>query len=203
VSGSDAAFVRTFLEETEKAVRTLDAAAIDAVAAGLGAARDGGGRLFILGVGGSAGHASHAVNDFRKICGIEAYTPTDNVSELTARVNDEGWDTSFSEWLKVSRLGARDGLLVFSVGGGSREKNVSMNLVRAIELAKSVGAKIFGVVGKDGGATKQHADACVVIPTVSPDRITPHTEGLCAVVWHLLVSHPALKRAATKWESTK
>ena len=196
-------FVRLFLDETVRAVQAIDAVSVEAVAQGLAALAGGGGRLFILGVGGSAGHASHAVNDFRKICGIEAYTPTDNVSELTARVNDEGWDTSFSEWLKVSRLGARDGLLVFSVGGGSREKNVSMNLVRAIELAKGVGARVFGVVGKDGGATKQHADACVVIPTVSPDRITPHTEGLCAVVWHLLVSHPALKRAATKWESTK
>ena len=161
-------FVRTFLDETQRAVRELDAAAIEAVAVGLGATRDAGGRLFILGVGGSAGHASHAVNDFRKICGFEAYTPTDNVSELTARVNDEGWDTSFSEWLKVSRLSARDAVLVFSVGGGNREKNVSMNLVLALELAKAVGAKIYGVVGKDGGATKVTADACVLIPTVHP-----------------------------------
>ena len=196
-------FVQLFLDESVRAIRAIDAASVEAVAQGLAALGESGGRLFILGVGGSAGHASHAVNDFRKICGIEAYTPTDNVSELTARVNDEGWDTSFSEWLKVSRLGARDGLLIFSVGGGSKDKNVSMNLVRAIELAKAAGAKVFGVVGKDGGATKQNADACVVIPVVSPDRITPHTEGLCAVVWHLLVSHPALKRAATKWESTK
>jgi D-sedoheptulose 7-phosphate isomerase len=203
VSAADQDFVRLYLEESVRAIRELDAGAIDATARGLAAVREQGGRLFILGVGGSAGHASHAVNDFRKICGVEAYTPTDNVSELTARVNDEGWDTSFSEWLKVSRLGARDGLLVFSVGGGSREKNVSMNLVRALELGRQVGSKIFGVVGKDGGSTRQLADACVVIPTVSPDRITPHTEGLCAVVWHLLVSHPALKRAATKWESTK
>jgi len=195
-------FVDMYLQETVRAVGQLDAAAIDDVARGLGLARDGGGRLFILGVGGSAGHASHAVNDFRKICGFEAYTPTDNVSELTARVNDEGWDTSFSEWLKVSRLGPRDAVLVFSVGGGSREKNVSMNLVRALELAQQAGAAIFGVVGKDGGATRAAARACVVIPTVSPDRITPHTEGLAAVVWHLLVSHPSLKRAATKWEST-
>jgi D-sedoheptulose 7-phosphate isomerase len=202
-AGSGGDFVQLFLDESVRAIRAIDAASVEAVAQGLAALGEAGGRLFILGVGGSAGHASHAVNDFRKICGIEAYTPTDNVSELTARVNDEGWDTSFSEWLKVSRLGARDGLLVFSVGGGSREKNVSMNLVRAIELAKATGAKVFGIVGKDGGATKQSADACVVIPTVSPDRITPHTEGLCAVVWHLLVSHPALKRAATKWESTK
>jgi D-sedoheptulose 7-phosphate isomerase len=197
------AFVRTFLDETQRAVAALDAAAIEAVAVGLGAARDAGGRLFILGVGGSAGHASHAVNDFRKICGFEAYTPTDNVSELTARVNDEGWDTSFSEWLKVSRLGARDAVLVFSVGGGNREKNVSTNLVLALELAKKVGAKIYGVVGKDGGTTKATADACVLVPVVHPERITPHTEGLASVVWHLLVSHPALKQSATKWESTK
>ena len=196
-------FVRKYLEETLEAVRLLDGAAIDALATGLARVRDGGGRLFILGVGGSAGHASHAVNDFRKICGFEAYAPTDNVSELTARVNDEGWETSFSEWLKVSRLAARDGVLVFSVGGGNREKNVSPNLVRALELASQVGAPVFGVVGKDGGATRAASEACVIIPTVSPDRITPHTEGLCAVVWHLLVSHPALKRAATKWESTR
>ncbi len=196
-------FVDLFLQETIKAVKELDAGAIDATAVGLARVRDGGGRLFILGVGGSAGHASHAVNDFRKICGFEAYAPTDNVSELTARVNDEGWDTSFSEWLKVSRLDQRDGLLIFSVGGGNKEKNVSMNLVRAIDLARERGAAIFGVVGKDGGATKQAAQACVAIPVVSADRITPHTEGLAAVVWHLLVSHPALKRSATKWESTK
>lgn len=196
-------FVATYLEETVSAVRAIDADAVDAVAHGLARVREGGGRLFILGVGGSAGHASHAVNDFRKICGFEAYAPTDNVSELTARVNDEGWETSFSEWLKVSRLAPSDAVLVFSVGGGNREKNVSPNLVRALELARQVGAAVFGVVGKDGGATRAAAEACVLIPTVSPDRITPHTEGLAAVVWHLLVSHPALKRAATKWESTK
>lgn len=196
-------FTLKFLEESADLVRRLDADVIDRVATGLGAARDGGGRLFILGVGGSAGHASHAVNDFRKLCAFEAYAPTDNVSELTARVNDEGWDTSFSEWLKVSRPSHEDALLVFSVGGGNREKNISVNLVRALELAKLVGAKIYGIVGKDGGYTAQVADACVIIPTASPDRVTPHTEGLCAVVWHLLVSHPALKRAPTKWESTK
>jgi D-sedoheptulose 7-phosphate isomerase len=196
-------FVRLFLDESVRAIREIDVTSVDAVAVGLGRVRDAGGRLFILGVGGSAGHASHAVNDFRKICAFEAYTPTDNVSELTARVNDEGWDTSFSEWLKVSHLSVRDAVLVFSVGGGNREKNVSMNLVLALELAKQVGASIYGVVGKDGGTTKLTANACVLIPVVSPDRITPHTEGLCAVVWHLLVSHPALKRAATKWESTK
>jgi D-sedoheptulose 7-phosphate isomerase len=196
-------FVRLFLDESVRAIREIDVTSVDAVAVGLGRVRDAGGRLFILGVGGSAGHASHAVNDFRKICAFEAYTPTDNVSELTARVNDEGWDTSFSEWLKVSHLSVRDAVLVFSVGGGNREKNVSMNLVLALELAKQVGASIYGIVGKDGGTTKQTANACVIIPTVSPDRITPHTEGLCAVVWHLLVSHPALKRANTKWESTR
>jgi D-sedoheptulose 7-phosphate isomerase len=196
-------FTLKFLEESAELVRKLDADVIDRVAVGLGASRDAGGRLFILGVGGSAGHASHAVNDFRKLCAFEAYAPTDNVSELTARVNDEGWDTSFSEWLKVSRPTPKDALLVFSVGGGNREKNISVNLVRALELGKASGTKIYGIVGKDGGFTAQVADACVVIPTASPDRITPHTEGLCAVVWHLLVSHPALKRAPTKWESTK
>jgi D-sedoheptulose 7-phosphate isomerase len=203
VSDTGRGFVDLYLQETLRAVRDLDAAAIDATAKGLARVREGGGRLFILGVGGSAGHASHAVNDFRKICGFEAYAPTDNVSELTARVNDEGWETSFSEWLKVSRLGARDAVLVFSVGGGNREKNVSPNLVRALEIAAQVRAPVFGIVGKDGGATKAAAEACVIIPTVSPDRITPHTEGLCAVVWHLLVSHPALKQSATKWESTR
>jgi D-sedoheptulose 7-phosphate isomerase len=196
-------FTELYLEESVRAIQALDAASIDRTAEGLSRVRDSGGRLFILGVGGSAGHASHAVNDFRKLCAFEAYTPTDNVSELTARVNDEGWDTSFSEWLKVSRLSAADGLLVFSVGGGSKEKNISVNLVRALEHARSVGAAVFGVVGKDGGHTAAVAEACVIIPTVSADRITPHTEGLCAVVWHLLVTHPALKRAATKWESTK
>lgn len=200
---SEASFTRMFLEESVRAVQALDAEAVERTALGLAAVRDGGGRLFILGVGGSAGHASHAVNDFRKLCAFESYAPTDNVSELTARVNDEGWETCFEEWLKVSRLGAQDGILVFSVGGGNREKNVSVNLVRALDHARSVGASIFGIVGKDGGYTAQVAKACVLIPTVSPDRITPHTEGLCAVVWHLLVSHPALKRAATKWESTK
>lgn len=195
-------FTRLYLEESVRILREIDAAVLERLAHGLASVRDAG-RLFILGVGGSAGHASHAVNDFRKLCAFEAYAPTDNVSELTARVNDEGWDTSFSEWLKVSRLGPKDGVLVFSVGGGSKEKNVSMNLVRALEHAQAVGAKVFGVVGKDGGYTALVADACVVIPTASPDRITPHTEGLCAVVWHLLVSHPALKKNPTKWESTR
>lgn len=200
---SPSSFTALFLEESVRAIQGLDGSVIDALARGLARQRDAGGRLFILGVGGSAGHASHAVNDFRKLCAFEAYAPTDNVSELTARINDEGWDTSFSEWLKISRLSATDAVLVFSVGGGSKEKNVSMNLVRALEHASERGAKIFGIVGKDGGHTAKVAEACVVIPTVSPDRITPHTEGLAAVVWHLLVSHPDLKRAATKWESTR
>ena len=196
-------FTQQFLAETLTLIQQLDTDSVEGVADGLARARDSGGRLFILGVGGSAGHAGHAVNDFRKICDYEAYTPTDNVSELTARVNDEGWDTSFSEWLKVSRLSSKDALLVFSVGGGNREKNVSVNLVKSLELAKERGAKIFGIVGRDGGFTKQAADACVVIPTVSSDRVTPHTEGFCAVLWHLLVSHPKLQKAATKWESVK
>jgi len=161
------------------------------------------GRLFILGVGGGAGHASHAVNDFRKIAGIEAYTPTDNVSELTARVNDDGWETSFVNWLKVSRLGNRDLVLVFSVGGGDLERNISPNLVRALEHAKQVGAVICGIVGRNGGYTAQVANACVVIPTVNKEMITPHTEGFQAVVWHLMVSHPALRASPTKWESLR
>jgi len=195
-------FTETFLEESVALIRQLDVDAIEALASGLAEVREGG-RLFILGVGGSAGHASHAVNDFRKICGFEAYAPTDNVSELTARVNDEGWDTTFVEWLKGSRLRQGDGVLVFSVGGGNREKNVSVNLVKALELAKEVGARVFGIVGRDGGFTKQVADACVVIPTVASERVTPHTEGFCAVIWHLLVSHPKLSLKATKWESVK
>ena len=191
-------FVKTYLDESAKVIERLDPDAIEAVATGLASVRDGG-RLFILGVGGSAGHASHAVNDFRKLCGFEAYAPTDNVSELTARVNDEGWDTSFIEWLRGSRLRRGDGVLVFSVGGGNRDKNVSVNLVRSLELAREVGAKIYGIVGRDGGFTAQVADACVIIPTVAPERVTPHTEGFAAVVWHLLVSHPALQKNATKW----
>jgi len=196
-------FTKTFLDESIAIIQKLDTDSIEKLAEGLGAVRDGGGRLFILGVGGSAGHAGHAVNDFRKICGFESYAPTDNVSELTARVNDEGWDTCFSEWLKGSRLRKGDGLLVFSVGGGNREKNVSVNLVKSIELAREVGAKVFGIVGRDGGYTKQAADACVLIPTISAERTTPHTEGFCAVVWHLLVSHPKLQIQKTKWESVK
>lgn len=196
-------FTRAYLDETLDAVRQMDAAAIDRLATGLAAVRDGGGRLFILGVGGSAAHASHAVNDFRKICRFEAYTPTDNVAELTARVNDEGWEGCFAEWLTTSRCGAGDALLVFSVGGGNVEKNVSVNLVRAIDRARDAGARIFGIVGKDGGYTRQVADECVLVPVVSAERITPHTEGLAAVIWHCLVSHPALKAAQTKWESVR
>jgi D-sedoheptulose 7-phosphate isomerase len=196
-------FARTYLEETIAILRALDPAAIEGLAGGLAQVRDGGGRLFLLGVGGSAGHASHAANDFRKLCGFEAYAPTDNVSELTARINDEGFETAFSEWLKVSRLAAADALLIFSVGGGDARKNISACLVRAIELARQVGAKVFGVVGRDGGFTAANADGCLVIPPLQPERTTPHTEGLCAVVWHLLVSHPALQRRSTKWESIK
>jgi len=196
-------FTKTFIEEAVAVLEGIDTAAIEALAKGLANLRDRGGRLFILGVGGSAGHASHAVNDFRKICGIESYTPTDNVSELTARINDEGWDSCFSEWLKGSRIGAQDGVLVFSVGGGNIEKNVSMNLVRALQAAKEASAVVFGIVGRDGGFTRRVADACVLIPPLYSERVTPHTEGLAAVVWHLLVSHPALKARPTKWESTQ
>ncbi len=194
-------FAAAFIAESIAILESVDAAALERMAAGLARVRELGGRLFILGVGGSAGHASHAVNDFRKLCGFEAYAPTDNVSELTARANDEGWDTCFAAWLAGSRIGPRDGVLVFSVGGGSREKNVSVNIVRALETATDAGAHIFGIVGRDGGFTRQAAEECIVIPALAPDRITPHTEGLCAVLWHLLVSHPALQRAATKWES--
>lgn len=194
-------FSEAFLAESIDLLGALDAEAIEATALGLAAVRERGGRLFILGVGGSAGHASHAVNDFRKICGFEAYAPTDNVSELTARTNDEGWDTTFVEWLRGSRLDPADAILVFSVGGGDAERGVSINIVRAIDLAVEVGAAVFGVVGRDGGHTAQRATACVVVPPLFPSRVTPHTEGLCAVIWHLLVSHPALAQSSTKWES--
>jgi D-sedoheptulose 7-phosphate isomerase len=196
-------FSTTFIEETITILRAIDPSVVEAVATGLAEVRDGGGRLFILGVGGSAGHAGHAVNDFRKLCGFEAYAPTDNVSELTARINDEGFETAFSEWLRASRLTARDGLLVFSVGGGDADKGISTCLVRAVELGVRTGAKVFGIVGRDGGYTARAATACVVVPPLAKDRITPHTEGLCAVIWHLLVSHPALQRKSTKWESVK
>ena len=195
-----ATFSEKFIAESVSVLSEIDPDQIEALARGLASVRDGGGRLFILGVGGSAGHASHAVNDFRKICNFEAYAPTDNVSELTARINDEGWESSFSNWLIGSRLHARDAILIFSVGGGNASKGVSVNLVQAIDLCKRLGASVFGIVGRDGGYTAQSADACVVIPPVFAERITPHTEGLCAVIWHLLVSHPVLQRATTHWE---
>ncbi|MGA2617082.1 MAG: SIS domain-containing protein [Thermoguttaceae bacterium] len=194
-------FIRQYLAESREIIDRLDLRSIEAVVGVLAETRRRGGRLFILGVGGGAAHASHAVNDFRKLCGLEAYAPTDNVSELTARTNDEGWETVFAAWLKTSRLTPADALLVISVGGGSREANVSPNLVRALEYAREVGAGIVGLVGRDGGYTARVADACVIIPTVNPCHVTPHTEGFQAVVWHLLVSHPSLKAAAGKWES--
>jgi len=196
-------FTKQFLAEVQQVTAQLNEAAIEKCADELAAIRARGGRLFILGVGGSAGNASHAVNDFRKLCGFEAYAPTDNVSELTARTNDEGWPTIFAEWLKGSRLQAKDGLLILSVGGGNLEKNVSPNLVNAIQLAKQAGASVLGIVGRDGGYTAKEATACVIVPTVNPAHVTPHSEAFQAVVWHLFVSHPKLKVAATKWESTK
>jgi D-sedoheptulose 7-phosphate isomerase len=196
-------FAKKFLEEAQQVIQRLDSQAIEQVVEELALVRERGGRLFILGVGGSAANASHAVNDFRKICGFECYAPTDNVSELTARTNDEGWATVFSEWLKGSRINARDGLLIFSVGGGNLEKNVSPNLVAAIQVAQQVGASVTGVVGRDGGYTRKAAKACVVVPTVNDEHVTPHAEAFQAVVWHLFVSHPMLKVAKTKWESTR
>ena len=196
-------FAATFISETIAILQQIDVTEVERMAAGLAHVREMGGRLFILGVGGSAGHASHAVNDFRKICGFEAYAPTDNVSELTARTNDDGWASIFAEWLKGSRLGAKDGLLIFSVGGGNLEKNVSPNLVSAIQLAKKAGASVVGVVGRDGGYTAKEATACVIVPTVNPTHVTPHSEAFQAVLWHLFVSHPKLKVSQTKWESTK
>ncbi|MEO8048985.1 MAG: SIS domain-containing protein [Acidobacteriota bacterium] len=194
-------FTQQFLDEAGEIVKRIDTQAVDRLVALLARTRAAGGRLFILGVGGSAGNASHAVNDFRKITGIEAYAPTDNVSELTARTNDEGWATVFERWLRVSRLRSDDMLLILSVGGGNLEKNVSPNLVEALKYACSVGAKIGGIVGRDGGYTAQVADACVLVPVVNSAHITPHSEAFQAVVWHLLVSHPDLKQEQTKWES--
>jgi len=196
-------FSEQYLSEARAVIDRLDTKRIERMAALLAAIRARGGRLFILGVGGSAANASHAVNDFRKIAGIEAYAPTDNVSELTARTNDEGWASVFESWLRTSRLRPEDALLVFSVGGGNVEKNVSPNLVRALEYAKTVGAAILGIVGRDGGFTAQAADACVIIPTVNTAHVTPHAEAFQAVVWHLLVSHPEVKQAETKWESVR
>jgi D-sedoheptulose 7-phosphate isomerase len=194
-------FSEQFLTEVQQVTTQLDVNAIESTAIALAKIRADGGRLFILGVGGSAANASHAVNDFRKIAGIEAYAPTDNVSELTARTNDEGWATVFEKWLQVSRLNSRDGILVFSVGGGNLEKQVSPNLVCALEYARSIGAKILGIVGRDGGHTAKVADACVIIPAVNAEHVTPHSEGFQAIIWHLLVSHPVLKAAQTRWES--
>ncbi len=196
-------FAAAFIAETIAILEQIDVAEVERMAAALAHVRELGGRLFILGVGGSAGHASHAVNDFRKLCGFEAYAPTDNVSELTARANDDGWETCFSAWLEGSRISPRDAVLVFSVGGGNREKSVSVNIVRALETASAPGAHIFGLVGRDGGFTREVAGFCIVVPIVAAERVTPHTEGLCAVLWHLLVSHPLLQRAVTKWESVK
>lgn len=188
-----------FLSQAGEICARLDYAAIDEMAARLAKLRDRGGRLFILGVGGSAGNAGHAVNDFRKLCDVECYAPTDNVSELTARTNDEGWETVFAGWLKGSRANERDAILVFSVGGGNAEHNVSMNLVRAIDEAKQRGLSIFGIVGRDGGHTAKHADVAIVVPTVDARHVTPHAESFQTVVWHCLVSHPALQKVATKW----
>jgi len=194
-------YAQQHLNESIEIIKKIDVAAIEKMADLLANVKQDGGRIFFLGVGGSAGNCSHAVNDFRKIVGIESYAPTDNVSELTARTNDEGWPTIFVEWLKISKLSSKDMLFIFSVGGGNLEKNISPNLVEALKLAKTVGSKVIGVVGRDGGYTAQVADACVIIPTVNPDNITPHSEAFQGVVWHLLVSHPSLKANQTKWES--
>jgi len=194
-------YAQQHLNEAVDILKKMDVDAIEKIADLLADIKRADGRIFFLGVGGSAGNCSHAVNDFRKIVGIESYAPTDNVSELTARTNDEGWATIFVEWLKISKLNSKDAVFVFSVGGGNLEKNISPNLVTAAQHAKSVGAKVLGVVGRDGGFTAQVADACVIVPTVNPDTITPHTEAFQAVVWHLLVSHPKLKVNQTKWES--
>jgi len=194
-------YTARYLREAAEIASRIDQAAVDRIVEMLSTMRDQGGRLFFVGVGGGAGHAGHAVNDFRKIAGIESYTPTDNVSELTARINDDGWESSFARWLEGSRLRAGDIVFVFSVGGGDLEKHISANIIQALQLAQRVGARIVGVVGRDGGYTAKVADAVVIIPTVSADTVTPHTEAFQAVVWHLVVSHPALKRHEMKWES--
>jgi len=196
-------YVASHLEEAERILSLIDRKIIEEIVSIIAGIRKKEGRLFFLGVGGGAGHASHAVNDFRKICGVEAYAPTDNVSELTARTNDEGWETVFVEWLRGSRLSENDGIFVFSVGGGNKEKNISANLVYALQYAKEKGANVVGVVGRDGGYTAQVADACCIIPVDNPINTTPHTEGFQAVVWHALVSHPELKISETKWESIR
>lgn len=194
-------YAQQHINEAIQVLQHIDVSSIEKIADLLSNVKKTGGRIFFLGVGGSAGNCSHAVNDFRKIVGIESYAPTDNVSELTARTNDEGWATVFVEWLKVSKLKANDIIFVLSVGGGNLEKNISPNLVLALQYAKNVGAKITGIIGRDGGYTAHVADACVIIPTVNPDNITPHSEAFQAVIWHLLVSHPKLKAHQTKWES--
>jgi len=201
MSGED--YTARYLREAARIAEQIDQARINRMIEILKTTRERGGRLFFIGVGGGAGHAGHAVNDFRKIAGIESYAPTDNVSELTARINDDGWDTSYVNWLRVSRLRAGDTIFIFSVGGGNLEKNISANIVQAVKLAKSVDAQVIGVVGRDGGYTAQAADACVVVPTLSDDTVTPHTEAFQAVVWHLIVSHPALKQNEMKWESVR
>lgn len=194
-------YIEQYLNEIKTIVDRISRDEVHRAIEVLREVRDGKGRLFIIGVGGGAGHASHAVNDFRKLAGIEAYTPADNTSELTARVNDDGWETVFANWLLGSSLNSKDGILVFSVGGGNAEKNISANIVEALKLAKSVGAKVVGVVGRDGGYTKTVADACVLVPVVSPETVTPHTESFQAVIWHLIVSHPKFKTQEAKWES--
>jgi len=195
-------YIDQYIAQSVEILRKIDTQAIERTVDLLVQLREREGRLFFLGVGGGAGHASHAVNDFRKIAGIEAYTPTDNVSELTARINDDGWETSFANWLRGSRLSAEDMVFVFSVGGGNQERNISVNLVRALQLAKEMGSTICGVVGRDGGYTAQVADECVLVPVVDPASVTAHTESFQAVVWHLLVSHPKLRSSEMKWEST-
>lgn len=196
-------YIRQYLNEANRIIAQLDMEGIERMVNVLAELRRGNGRLFFLGVGGSAANCSHAVNDFRKICGIESYTPSDNVSELSARINDDGWETVFVNWLKGSKLNNSDGIFILSVGGGNAEKNISVNLIRALDYAKEIGAKIFGIVGRDGGYTAKVADSCIVIPKVNTETITPHTESFQAVVWHLLVSHPALKASEMKWESVK
>lgn len=196
-------FINDFLLECEEVIHNLDSSVIERMVDILSGSRDNNGRLFIIGSGGGAGHASHAVCDFRKLCNFDAYAPYDNISELTARVNDEGWDVSIINWLKVSRLNSNDCILVFSVGGGNFEKNISMNIVKVVQYAKEIGVKVVGIVGKDGGYTKKLGDAVLVIPTVNSNHITPLTEGFQAVIWHLLVSHPKLQINPTKWESSK
>lgn len=196
-------YARRHLEETQAIIRILDTSAIENLAAHLAQIKASGGRIFFLGVGGSASNCSHAVNDFRKLAGIECYAPTDNVAELTARINDDGWEQAFTGWLKVSRLGPRDAVFILSVGGGSAEKKISVNLVEAVSYAKSVDARVLGIVGRDGGHTARVADACVIIPTVNPHTVTPHCEAFQAVLWHLLVSHPLVRSAVPKWESVQ